>query len=359
MEEEISEKVLNLGEQAHIVGWINTQGSPRGISNLPIKERNKSENLMLLCMSCHKVIDDPTTRSDYPVELLLSMKQEHEDRILHLTGISPDRETVVLRVLGGIRESHPEFARDAALQTVIDGAGRYAKFPLAATRHSIELDLTGLPDPEVQEGKAYWDAGRIKIDALASRISDYIQEKEIRHLSVFALTRIPFLMYLGYVIDDKIPVDFYQKHRGADEGWLWPEDDSEPVRFETIELHNSKETNDVSLILSLSGSIKISELPSEMLKGSIYEIRPKNITPNRDLFRSQSTITTFARSYHDFLSQLETREVKPHALHLFPAIPITAAIACGRGVMRHVHPAITVYDRISNKFKPTLTINEL
>ena len=43
----------------------------------------------------------------------------------------------------------------------------------------------------------------------------------IRHISLFAAARIPLLVYLGSKLDDKIPIDLYQKHRGGNEDWHW------------------------------------------------------------------------------------------------------------------------------------------
>lgn len=62
-----------IGEEAHIVG--RKKNGPRGKSVLPLNERDKFDNLILLCRNHHKQIDDqPNT---YPVELLKDLKQKH------------------------------------------------------------------------------------------------------------------------------------------------------------------------------------------------------------------------------------------------------------------------------------------
>lgn len=64
-----------IGDEAHIVA-IEPDG-PRGESNLTLKQRDKYDNLILLCKNHHKLIDDqPNT---YTVEVLRRMKQEHID----------------------------------------------------------------------------------------------------------------------------------------------------------------------------------------------------------------------------------------------------------------------------------------
>lgn len=46
-------------------------------------------------------------------------------------------------------------------------------------------------------------------------------QQAIRHLSVFALTRIPFLVAIGYHHDDKIPTTVFGPRRDGtgDAGW--------------------------------------------------------------------------------------------------------------------------------------------
>jgi HNH endonuclease len=66
-----------LGEAAHIVAE-RTDG-PRGTSILDINERNSYFNLMLLCPTCHTLIDkDPLA---YPPERLHMLKAQHELRV--------------------------------------------------------------------------------------------------------------------------------------------------------------------------------------------------------------------------------------------------------------------------------------
>jgi hypothetical protein len=244
----------------------------------------------------------------------------------------------ILEIKFTLLAAMPELARDVALQTVVKGGGRYAKFPLAYDRHSIELDLSPFTEPEKSPDGSYWRNGQEKIDEIAERISHFIRDKHIRHLSLFALTRIPLLVYLGFRIGDKVPMDIYQKHREQDEGWLWPEDDKERITFSTLKRKEGESLEDIALILSLSGTINREELPSEVQQMTTYEILPKNVIPNRNLFRSRATLDTFTRTYHDLLAKLETGEKKPKCVHIFLAVPITAAIACGRGLMPNVHP---------------------
>ena len=357
LEEPWYECPINLGERAHIAGWTDALGSPRGDSSLPVPERNDSKNLVLLCQDCHTVIDHAATRAAYPEEVLLEIKRSHEERIHHLTDMAHDRETTVLRVFGMIRGSMPEMARDQAMRTVVDAAGRYARFPLAVDRHSIELDLSQIPEPEDLADGSYWRIGRMKIDGVAARIAEAVRDKHIRHISVFAMARIPLMVYLGYALDDKVPVDLYQKHRGKDENWMWPEDEP-AASFESRRVKDGSTGTGAVVVLSLSGTIALADLPAEVAEFPVYELRPVGVTPNPNLFRSRATLDAFARTFQDLLAELGQTDKNVDGIHLFGAVPITAALACGRTVMRHVHPPVRVYDWIGNGFQLALTFNE-
>lgn len=63
-----------LGEQAHIVS--EELDGPRGASILTADERNCYSNLILLCPTCHTLVDK--NPQDYPVEKLHLLKSKHE-----------------------------------------------------------------------------------------------------------------------------------------------------------------------------------------------------------------------------------------------------------------------------------------
>ena len=346
---------VNIGEMAHIVGWSKAKGSPRGENLLPEEDRNIVDNLMLMCAEHHKIIDSKSLLSEFTVERLIKHKQDHELRIYHQTGLSVDAESVVLRMLGGIRGLPVEVSQIHVRHVLFKNDQRYARFLDSFDKQSIEIDLHSLPDPD--EGwDLYWNIGKGIIDKNLKVLMQGLAEGSVRHLSVFALTRIPLLVYLGYRLGDKIPTSVYQKHRCEEETWLWS--DTEPVETFVINKLISGNSEKVALILSLSGTIRIDALPSTITKEfTIYEVRPIETSPHRNIFRNKASYHNFVKTYHHFLSKMEQADGVCSEVHLFPAIPISAGIACGRGLMREAHPAMIVYDLNKNGYQPTLIIN--
>jgi hypothetical protein len=349
---------IPLGEMAHIVGWSQAKKSPRGQSDLPLEERNTADNLVLLCPEHHKTIDTPELLAKFTVERLLNQKDRHETRIRHLTSLKEDDRTVVIRMYGSIRGANAEVSREHASDVVFAHARRFPNFSLSLDRHGIEINTSGLPDLTEEMWEPFWLMGSRIIDQCITQIREGVHKGSIRHLSVFALDRIPLLTYFGYRLDDKIPSTFYQKHRGAEESWLWS-DNAETVSFEAKQIRSSDAPEKVALVLSLSGTIALAELPGHIDDSfNIFEISPLGVTANRDILRSYASLQNFTECYHAFLSQLEVSHKVARHIHLFPAVPITAAIACGRGIMREAQPAIHVYDRLKNSYKIALTINQ-
>lgn len=79
-----------IGEEAHIVA--RSEDGPRGKSPLTLEQRDDYSNLMLLCPTHHALIDK--IPEDYPVDLLLDRKSDHETWVRDTLGSKIDRDEV-------------------------------------------------------------------------------------------------------------------------------------------------------------------------------------------------------------------------------------------------------------------------
>ncbi|KHF77228.1 HNH endonuclease signature motif containing protein [Acinetobacter vivianii] len=66
-----------IGEQAHIIA--HSIDGPRGEKNQSNVNIDSPENLILLCSTCHTLIDK--AEQDYPLEKLQDWKKEHENKV--------------------------------------------------------------------------------------------------------------------------------------------------------------------------------------------------------------------------------------------------------------------------------------
>jgi hypothetical protein len=355
LEDERTAHRLNLGELAHNVGQSQAPGSPRGGADLQLDQRDLADNLLLLCGDDHHLIDARITRGEFTVEDLRRRKREHEDRIRYLTALKHDQETVVLRIIGQVRGAPVELSNESVRRAVLANGDRYPRYSLGYAGADVEIDLRGLPD---EAAGAYWETGKRTIaEVIDHSVRHGVREGAIRHLSIFGLARIPFLAYAGFLLDDKVPLDIYQRHRADSDGWNWDKA-AEAVSFETVLVRGGSDATAVALTLSLSGSINPAELPDAIDRSySIYDLRPVGAAPGRDILRSQASLAAFAETYHAFLADLEQRHAYCRELTVFPAVPVSAAITLGRGLMREAQPALVIYDRVGASYVAALEIN--
>ena len=344
LKEKLTFTEINLAEIAHIVGVGND--GPRSNDKLPQGDRNKIENLMLLCKEHHHLVDSKQYEAQYPRDLLVKFKQEHEYRIKYLTGILPYKRTTVVRLLGEIGANEV---------TIPFHHIQYAILPLYPTdEKGIEIDLTHLPS----NSKDYWNAG---IDIINERIeylfSPNFFNKNLDHISVFAFAQIPFLIYLGHRMGNKIPMDIYQRHRDT-EDWKW-KSNGQIAKYKTQVVKRSYDTNKVSLVLSISGKINLNDLPKDVREShTIYEITLANKKPSPLVLKRKEDLLDFKEQYQKFLREIRTSHKSPKEISLFPAIPVPIAILCGRERLPKVDSDFIIYDydKIKKGFNKTIVV---
>ena len=71
--------IVSLGELAHVIG--QSERGPRGKSSLETEKRNEHQNIILLCPTCHRLVDKKPEQ--FPTETLYEWKRSHEEKIRH------------------------------------------------------------------------------------------------------------------------------------------------------------------------------------------------------------------------------------------------------------------------------------
>lgn len=360
----MSARTLNLGELAHIVGQGSGPLSPRGQHSLDAGRREDADNLMLVCANQHSEIDASGALDMFTVEMLRSLKQEHEDRIRHVTGLGPDRATTVVRMVGQVHGQVVELSRQAASVAVV-AAHRFPLFLESYARHGIEIDLSGVPresslvpqkaSEAADSSRAYYRlAAEIIDDTIERQLQQGIARNSVRHVSVFGFARLPLLVHLGSRLDDTVPTDIYQRHR-QDESWVW-RDDVSAVDFTARLDHDVSAGSEAVVIINVSGSIKEQEVPAELATLRRYEIRPVQAPTCPDIMQGRGSLQRFAAALRDFFALLEREAKTLCRLHVLPAVPMSAAIALGRAHHPQVHPQLVIYERLKGNYVPTLEV---
>jgi len=343
--DDLTLKEANYSDIAHIIAV--SKSGPRGSDPLPSNQRNKSDNLMLLCKKHHKLVDSEDHVDEYPVALLREFKKEHESRIHRLTSLMTGYKTTVVRLRSRIRNHIVEVTPGEIYEAI---SPRYPE-----DDKGIEIDLSALPGTD---SKSYWKTGKEVIDhAIETLYAKGVNSKNIDHLSVFAFGPIPFLVYLGNRLGNKVPMEIYQRHRKTG-NWVWQEKGT-IIRYKIRQLSSGKQLNKVGLVLSLSGTVPTDDLPKHFVSNfPTYIITLANKNPSPMYIQRRKDLSGFKEIYHAFLNSLKEKYKHVRELHLFPAMPLSIALMCGAERLPKVHPPLIVYDydKDREEFYKTLTV---
>ncbi len=344
MEHHLTKMPSNSGQMAHIVAF--SEKGARGRSHRRPQIINNPKNLMLLCYSCHHHIDENPER--YSVATLRKYKDRHEQRIDHVTGLMPDQETTIVQLKANIGD-HPVDIPVAQVTEAI--APRY---PVDSRDYII--DLTGIAG----DGETFI---QMAMDTIQQHVNHLyatgMNVNRPQHISLFALAPISVLMFLGSRLSNKIPVDFYQRHRDT-RNWVWKTKGT-PDNYMFQRLKTGSDQSAVALMLSLSGAIQLADLPPEIDdRYSVYEITLDGQAPNPNYLRLKQDLVNFQSAYQACLRTIGKDHNPLSILHLFPAIPASIAIACGYELLPKVDPALYVYDydKAKGGFTLAIRINE-
>lgn len=333
----------NYSQIAHIIA--DSEKGPRGHEILSKELAKDFSNLMLLCPNHHKLIDGKN-KSDYPPELLKLYKVRHEERIRIQTEIQEDHTTTVLRFMSKIG-TQPINISVAQVYKAI-----FPNYP--SDEKGITIDLTNF---DLDDDSNYWSSMVKQIDKeVGKHFSVGNDNKKISHLSIFAIGSIPLLMQLGYSLGNIIGVDLYQRHRDTQD-WIWKQQSLNNFNYQVTK-PTKKKTKDIALLLSLSGKLNDSEL-SHVLDSNFvkYEITIEN--PAVDFLKTSGQIEQFRSIYRNVISEIRELYGGDCRIHLFPAIPTSIAIVCGKELLRKVDPEILIYQKnhIDGKFYSVFSIN--
>jgi len=324
---------MNRAYIAHIVA--DSPDGPRGDEiRSPILAKD-IKNLMLMCDTHHRLIDIENEK-EYPEERLLKMKRENEERVEMVTGIIPDSKTHILIYGANIGlQNTPLSYRETAT----------AVLPTKYPRQSYPLEISLHNSSFYDDEHNYWilEAENLTRQVNQKILPQIIQDS-INHLSIFALAPQPLLIKLGSLLTDLNTIDVFQRHREP-VTWRWQED-STFDNFEIIEPNNCRGLP--VLNISLSGTItedRIRPLFAEPI--SIWTITHSE--PNNDFLKSRKILSEFRKICRVFFDKVKARHGQDNLLHVFPAMPISAAIEFGRTRMPKADLGLIIYDQNNKK----------
>ncbi|HEX2093385.1 MAG TPA: SAVED domain-containing protein [Longimicrobiaceae bacterium] len=341
----LTQKRSNLSAISHIVAY--SPGGPRGDPVRSAQLAKDITNLMLTCRKHGKIIDDHDKVDEYPEELLLEFKREHEERIRMLTGIKEEAQTHVLLVQAPIDGCDFAIDETRAFQAILP------KYP--AEESAYLIDLCGIPVPATTEGFFPLMAQTLteQVRALLRRRAG---KPRIRTLSVFALAPVPLLVHLGREIGDIQQVDLYQKHRRGG-GWTWKQEETAEEFYEATRPETLEGDGPIALVLGISDSVSRRQVEAALGEPPLwYGIRASE--PGLDFLVSRKRLEVFGYELRKLLADLREAHGQDRPVHVFAAVPSPVAIELGRNI-RDLDPEFVVheYDKKHRRYLPALTVN--
>lgn len=198
------------------------------------------------------------------------------------------------------------------------------------------------------KSKEYWDdcINQLEYQFQNALYNPYIQLHR-SNFSIFPIAPIPLIIKLGELIGDKLPCDIYQKTRVPDT-WEWQS--VELTNTFTIESKEYNQENEsVALVISLTNEISDDRIPQIDKYRSIYKITASKLEV--DCIKSISDLSAFWHTYQSVFEEILNLYGRNVGVHLFPAVPVSAAFEIGRRYMANTYPKINIYDECDGFFE--------
>lgn len=351
--DDLTQKQSNLATISHIVAF-----SPNGSRGDPIRSKQLEKditNLMLTCKKHGKIIDDKNRVTEYPEELLVEFKKEHELRIRLLTEAKEDAKTHVLVVNVPIGGNKFEINSNQVFQAILP------KYPVEEV--PLTINLNGMSIPTTTEG--FFQVAKETIDSDVQSFLRIIGSgKEKANLSIFGLAPVALLIYLGYLLGDIERADLYQFHRDS-QNWLWKEDKQQLSEAEITnqytltfpEREELIEGREIAILLSVSNSIKHAQVEESLGQMPIiFELMASK--PGFDFLDTKQKLENFGKNVRALFEEIRRNYSQDVTIHVFSALPAPAAIEFGRHIKKDL-PAFQLYEynRSNRTDFPALKIN--
>jgi hypothetical protein len=116
----------------------------------------------------------------------------------------------------------------------------------------------------------------------------------------------------------------------------------------------------VALKLALSATVNDDRITSVLgADSAIWSITCE--APGNDIMRRKDDLTTYKRLLRSLLDRIKAHHGEGALVHVFPAVPVSAAVETGRIWMPKADLTMKIYDqnRTAQAFVPTITVGRV
>jgi hypothetical protein len=313
----------------HIAASSNA--GPRANVALDVRDRDKYENLILLCRNCHRKVDK--LRLSYPDERLLEIKASHEAWVrtaLPERGFTNLRWNV-LRLQGDFPFDPTTIAE--ALSP--DQEASVMQISVSATRDSwasIQKSLQAQIHTMIENS-----------DSIASRVA------------VFPIAPVSACIYAGYLLTNRLNVRGFQYHRDH-ATWTWPKN-SQALTTPTVEesVKSALPSAELFFLFELTAPIDALEL-LEAIGGdqAVYRCSVPDLSTG--WLKSKTQLDELARKAREMFEGAAIYYPRSPRWHILYAGPAPGGIAVGQQLNPTMIPTVQLYEFQRPRHIPSITI---
>ena len=333
------------GELAHIIAH-SPNGTRPNVADYPQEYVDSEDNIMILCPTCHTMIDKKANESKYNEDLLRKWKAAHEDKLKAQTKptLKAVRKAIRFCATIGGNQVH-----------VTDSQIREALFPdyFVGNEHPAEI-IINLCDDE--RDNSYWQRAEQELRSqFKNEVAPCIKAGD--KLAVFGIAPIPLLILFGNLLADFNVANIQNLFRGEDNQWAWKENSQTSNSNFTVHrpIGNLTDCSRKVLLLSLTAPIRDRVADS---KSAIWEVMPSD-GPHYESIKSRKALNEFGDIILNLLEEIS--KAPGDTIHVYSAIPNSAAIMFGTKYMKKANNNLVIYDYISslNMDKEAIKISSL
>lgn len=338
IEDPLSLAKVKIGQLAHIIA--HSDEGPRADAEVPQEKKDSIDNILLLCHSCHKTIDDDPVK--YTTGHLQKLKLDFEKKIEAQTspGAEDCRKMIIFtaEIFGkriGISE---EEAIDA-----LWGTGQY---PLG---HAALVEVPHLLRTE--ESPKFWEDAVAYIDeAFITTLKYHLCEDE--KLAIFGFAPQPLLVYFGWKLGEAMNKQVFQRHSDQQSVWSWPKSPADMGQLLVTEpsadnLNNVNDATPLAISFSISFDIRervAKEIPADSLH---WDVKPEKGCCT-EYVQSPEKLSEFRALVHQLLDRVSKVGSK-QPIHIFLSMPVSMAITLGMSIMRKATNDIILHDYVKSQ----------
>jgi len=178
---------------------------------------------------------------------------------------------------------------------------------------------------------------------------------KIEHLDVFAFAQIPLLIYLGYLIGDRVDCTIYQAQRNSINKWLWPKAISIQRPYFTYSELPQKPVKSMAIVMSISATINHDDVINNIADMPIVNFHVNS--PSTEVVDHPDVQREFSVIFRSLMSTIFTNS-RNTEIHIFAAIPNSLAIELGRCIHPHALNPTWIWNRVNGRFIKAMKLQD-